>query len=172
MVPAPRMATDLPGPTLARMQANSALARGSIKAPSSKLMPLGISWQKSSGWSTNLHRLPCTGGVAKNLTPGSRLYLPCLHRRHFLLTAEMSFLWSSLHLKDRVQACFCVLVSAICQMHELLYSVLLLHDDSRGAPQAILCLRYLVIWTDPTFAFSLYTGHGCTSWESSLQRKR
>ncbi len=81
IVPAPRIATDLPGPTLALMQANKAFASGSISEPSSKLMLSGISWQKSSEWSTYRQRLPCTGGVAKNLTAGSRLYLPCLRWR-------------------------------------------------------------------------------------------
>lgn len=54
-------------------------------APCSYERESGILKQKSAGWSTYLAKDPCTGGVAKNFTLGSRLYRPCLHQAWLLL---------------------------------------------------------------------------------------
>ncbi len=79
MGPAPRIATDFPGFTSPRRQAWMPLLSGSTIAPSSYETLLGSLKQKSQGWSMYRARDPCTGGVAKNLMSGSRLYLPALH---------------------------------------------------------------------------------------------
>lgn len=77
---------------VSREDANSdkpALLSGSAIAPCSYERESGILKQKSAGWSTYLAKEPCTGGVAKNLTLGSKLYRPCLHKPSLLCTRDL-----------------------------------------------------------------------------------
>lgn len=82
MGPAPQTRTLFPRETPALWHAWTATARGSINAPSSRVIFWGSLKQKSPAWLKYRQRLPLYGGHALKTISEQRLYLPVLHSLH------------------------------------------------------------------------------------------
>ena len=73
MGPAPSTSARSPGATRAFLAACTATASGSTIAPSAALTVSGSRWHRTAGCLTSGVKQPWSGGVAQNVSEGSRL---------------------------------------------------------------------------------------------------